>query len=337
MTTREKIYKLGKETSEPCVTISLNTHRTHPDSDADAILLRNLLKEAENRVIDQYGKRAAAALLDNISKVADEVDVRCNLDSLHIFLSDNTKEIIRVAWPTAEDKVHIADTFDVSALIKACNRTEEYLILLLSHGGVELYHAQNDGIIEEVRNDSFPFGETPFYARNGVERSNAKLIDDMTLEFFNRVDKAVVKVAQEAELKCVVISVEENYTALMQVADRPDIYLGHLSIDFNNTKPHQLAEQAWQLIKQLQSERRTAVIEEIKEAVGKGLVLTDLQEIRQAAEEGRGDLLIIYEESQQSYIVGNIVWDVLSKGGRVYFTEQEQIKELGEVVLKTRY
>jgi len=88
-------------------------------------------------------------------------------------------------------------------------------------------------------------------------------------------------------------------------------------------------------------------------------VLTDLQEIYQAATDGRGDVLIVHQNFAQAVrmtsdrtfelvtdvtkpntiddITSNIVWDVLSKGGRVFFTMQEEIKDLGEIVLKTRY
>ena len=36
-------------------------------------------------------------------------------------------------------------------------------------------------------------------------------------------------------------------------------------------------------------------------------------------------------------ITSNIAWEVLSKGGRAIFTQNDEIKELGEIALKTRY
>jgi hypothetical protein len=93
--------------------------------------------------------------------------------------------------------------------------------------------------------------------------------------------------------------------------------------------------------------------------VGQGNVLTDLQEIYQASIDGRGDLLIVHQDFAQSVlmtgdrtfelatdtakpnviddITSTIAWGVLSKNGRVFFTMQDEIKDLGEIVLKTRY
>lgn len=353
-----KLVKLANEINKPCVTISLNTHRTHPDRDKDKIILKNLLTEAEKRVIHEYGKKAVSKLLDKISQIEGIIDFSYNLDSLHIFISNNTLKIIRLAWPTTADRVYIAEVFDVRSIIKAVNRVEDYLIILLSQGGVNLYHAMNECIMEEIQNDDFPFDETPFYAANGAERSNAKLMDDLVREYFNRVDKALVKVCQEIEMGCIVISTEDNYVFLKEVADNPEIYWGHAAIDYNNTKPHQIVLQAWDIIQKRQHERRTKAISEVKEAIGESKVVTDLGEIYRTATEGRGDLLIVRDDYTQAVninkdnnleitdepdkanvddVTSNIAWQVISKGGRVFFTSQEDIQELGNIVLKTRY
>jgi len=359
MIIREQLEKLAKEKNMPCVTISLNTHRTHPDSDKDAIVLKKLLKEAEIRVIDEYKEYPIDCLLERIRKIRDEIDIRCNLDSLHIFLSNDTQEVVRLAWPAAKDGVYIDETFEIRTLIKAYNRTEEHLILLMSLKEVHLYHARNEEILEEIVNEDLPITDNPWYLKNGAERSNARLVDDIHREFFNRMDKAIVKVAQERQLKCVVICVEENYSYLQEVADQPEIYLGHIAVDYNNTKEHQLADQAWCFIQELQYKQRTEAIEEMKEAVSRHHVLTDLQEIYQASLDGRGDMLIVHDDFSQSVIMtdertferiddpddpavidditSTIAWEVFSKKGKVFFTCQDEIKELGDIVLKVRY
>ncbi|MBK9247981.1 MAG: hypothetical protein IPM69_07700, partial [Ignavibacteria bacterium] len=115
MTIRQKLEVLATEKNTPCVTISLNTHRTHPDNKQDDILLKNLLNEAKERVVNEYGKRPVASLLEKLSTI--EVDVNYNLDSLHIFLSNNTKEVIKSPWTEEHIKVHISETFTVRPLI----------------------------------------------------------------------------------------------------------------------------------------------------------------------------------------------------------------------------
>ena len=63
MALKELIQQLGTEGSTPCVTISLNTHRTRPDNEKDKILLKNLLREAEERIVQEFGGKAVPELL----------------------------------------------------------------------------------------------------------------------------------------------------------------------------------------------------------------------------------------------------------------------------------
>ena len=359
MALKEKITNLANENNYPSITISLNTHRTHPDSEKDAIVLKNLLSEASERLSSEFDKREIEPILDKLSQIEDEVNINYNLDSLHIFISKDTKEIIKSPWPTQEDTVHITDSFAIKPLIKAYNRSEEYMILLVSQSGVRLFEAIDNAVTSEIKNEDFPTSEKPPISADPEIRSDAKKADNVLREFLNKTDKALVKVYNETGLKTICICTETNYVRLMEVADRPDAYQGYTAIDYNNTEPHQLAGQAWEIVRSHQKAGIQDSIDEIKEAVGQGMVITDLQEIFRAAKEGRGELLIAHESYRQPVLVhdeftielaedgmepglvdditSNIAWELLSKGGRAIFTQNDEIKELGEIALKTRY
>lgn len=359
MALKEQLKRLAKEKDNPCVTISLNTHRTHPDNTHDVVLLKNLLKEAEERVIAEYEKRSVVSLLEKIGSVSKQIDVNYNLDSLHIFLSNKTQEVVRMSMETSNGGVHISDHFALRTLIDNYVHSQHYFIMLLSQSGVKLFEAVNADVIDEVKNDDFPFSENRHYNTNAAKSSDSKHLDDLVREFLNKVDKALVKVHNETGLQCVVIATEDNFSRLQQVADKPGVYLGYVNIDYNNTATHHIAKQSWELIKVEQRKLRTDAIGEMKESVAHGLVLTDLQEIYQAAIDGRGDLLIIHKGFSQPVVMtsertfdlvkdratpnaidditSSIAWEVLYRNGRVFFTQQDEIKELGEIVLKTRY
>jgi hypothetical protein len=359
MTIRQKLEILASERHTPCVTISLNTHKTHPDNAKDEIILKKLLKEAEERVINEFGKRSVESLLDKLSTIRSEIDLNYNLNSLHIYLSNDTKEIIKSDLPVNNNEVHISGTFAVRPLIHAYSRSATYLIMLLSQGGVQLYEAINDSIVSEIKNDDFPFPENPHYVTEPVKRSDSKLMDNNVREFLNNVDKAMVKVHHDTGLSCVIISTDDNYSRLMQVADKPDLYHGYANIDYNQTEEHHIAKQGWEIIKEVQQKMRMEALDEINDAIAQGKVLTDLQEIYQAAIDGRGDLLMFHQDFAQPVhmtstrtfklvsdktqaeviddITSNIAWEVLSKKGRVVITKREEIKDLGQIILKTRY
>lgn len=357
MLLNQKIEKLGTEVNTPCVTISLNTHRTHPDNAQDTILLKNLLNEAEERIVNEFDRRSVAPLLEKLSEI--NINNNYTLDSLHIFLSNDTNVVIKSPWSTPKNRVQISDTFALSSIIKSLNRSEEYNILLLSQGGAKFYNAANDRITVEIKNDDFPFPESPYFVANRERRSDGELIDNLVRQYFNKVDKAVIKLYNETGLPCVVICTEDNYSRFIEVADRPEIYLGYANIDYNNTDPHHIVKQAWEIVKVLHDNRINAAINEIKEAEGQGKVITDLQEIYKASVDGRGDLLLVNLDYIQPVlmsgektfelvtdntkpdaiddITNNIAWEVLSKKGRVFFTSKDESKNFGNIALKTRY
>jgi hypothetical protein len=359
MALKDQLTRIASVNEKPCVTVSLNTHRTHPDNQKDEIVLKNLLKDAENRLLSEYNKRDIDALLTKISTLPETINFNYNLDSLHIFLSNDFEELIKSTWPTPEDKVEINENFSVRPLIKDYNRSEEYLILQLTQNDIHLYEAMNDGIIKEVTNDTFPFNNGNQQINHSDTGFNESMIENRLKELFNRIDKAVVNVYNETDLPIIVIASDQNYKLLTEVADRPDIYVGHSTIDNNKTKEHEIADQAWAVVKDIQFKSRSEAIGEVKEGISKGLALTDLQEIYQAAIDGRGELLVVNMDYHQAVkmiddrtfdlvedstepdviddIVTTIAWEVLSKKGRVAFTRQEELSELGEITLRTRY
>ncbi|MDO8367319.1 MAG: hypothetical protein Q7T20_11005 [Saprospiraceae bacterium] len=356
---KEKLAALASERSTPCVSISMGTHRTHPANAQDVIGLKKLVNEAKERVITEFGKRPVSELLDKLENIEKEVDVNYNLESLHVFLSNETQEIIRSPWPVQHNSVQVAESFAVKPLIKLFNRSEEYMILLLSQSGVKLFVALNDGIVQEVKNEDFPFGQNPHYLTNTEKMSDGKQVDNMVREYLNSVDKALQSVHRENGMYCVVVCTEDNYSRLMQVTDKASTYYGHVSINYNDTANHTIAAQAWALIKTRQQERRSEAIQEMQEAVSQGKVLTDLSEIYKAAKEGRGDLLITHQDYSQAVkmtgefsfeladettapdvtddIVSNIAWEIILKKGRAIFTEQAELDALGKIALKVRY
>jgi len=356
---REMLEKLAAEKSSPCVTISMNTHRTSPDNLLDIIGLKNLLKEAHDRVVNEFGKRPAGDLLEKMDHLENEIDVNYNLESIHVFLSNSTKEIVRSSWPVSKNTVNVSETFAVKPLIKIFNRTKDYLIMVLSQSEVRLLHAVNDSVLDEIKNDDFPFAKNPHFMKENENSSDGKHVDNLVREFFNTIDKAVIKVHKENKMKVVVICTENNWSRLMQVADSPSVYYGYANINYNNTANHTLAADAWPIVNSIQRKGRAEAISEMQEAVGQGRVITDLSEILRAAKEGRGELLITHDDFHQAVrmtgefsfelvtdvtlpdviddISSDIAWEVISKKGRVIFTDQEALKTLGSIVLKVRY
>ncbi len=360
MLLKQRIADLNLPQEGPCVTITLNTHRTHPDSVQDATVLKNLCAEAEKTVLESHNKRDVLNLITKLQNLPGEVDVNHNLESLSVFVSNNTQEMVRSMWPVPLDAVLVGNEFALRSLILDLNRTEHYLIMLLSRSGVHLFEAVNDAVLDEVKNDDFPFDESGHYQTDKFKISDAKQGDNLLREYFNKVDKALQKVAKEKEMSVVVVCTEGNYNMLQQVTDKSQTYIGFSPVNYNDSAPHTLARQSWELVKEQQFESRRDAVAEMQQAVSEGMVLTDPAEIYKAAIEGRGELLITRETFQKRAVYNDGIltlfeadaddvpteafdlasktaWEVVSVNGRAIFPANDGILEIGDMVLKLRY
>lgn len=357
MAIKEQLKAIAETQGMPCVTISFNTHRTRPSNQKDELNLKNHVKEAEKRLLEEFPKNEITSLLDHLKNL--DIDVNANKESIHIFVNNEKAEVIRSNWPVAIEGVFVDTSFAIRPLIKNFNREKGYYILMLTLKEVHLYEAENESIVKEVINDDFPFTEANYTMGHLKPLSDSERQDNKIRDFYNVVDKALQRVNHENEKICIVVSTEENFAMLNQVADYPAIYPAYFSIDFNKVHLPDVEKKAWEKVTQLQSADRTKLINEMKEAVSSGHVSTDLQEIYKAVLDGRGDLLIVHQDFQQPVrmtgdrtfdiiqdskepnalddITSLIAWEVIKKKGQVIFTNQNEIKELGDIVLRTRY
>lgn len=356
---KEKLEKLASERSNPCVTISMNTPHNNPNNQQDLVEFRKLIKEAHHHVANEFGQYPVTNLLEKIDAFNEEIDFKYNLSSIHLFLSDSTTEIVKSSWPILINVVSVAENFVIKPLIKDFNRLEEYLVMVLSQSDVRLLHAINDSIAEEIQGDEFPFSKNPYFLTDLDKSGEGKKTDNQIGEFFNQIDKALVKIHNKTAMNVVVICSDNNWSRLKQVADKPSIYLGNVNISYNDTANHSLAAEAWKIVVAIQEKGRAKAIQEMKEAKVRGMVITDLHDIFVAVKEGRGDLLITSDDYHQPVkmtgpnsfdlatdvtlpgviddITSDIAWEVISKKGRAISTNQEEFKSLGNIALKVRY
>jgi hypothetical protein len=356
---KDKLEKLAAERSFPCVTISMNTKQKFPANQQDVAELRKLLKEAYDHVVKEFGQYPVSNLLEKIDNLEQEIDLSFNLSSMHLFLSDSTKEIVKSSWPTLKNVVSVAENFVIKPLIKDLNRIEEYLILVLSQTNVRLLRAINDTIEGEIPDIDFPFNQNPHFASDQDNSGNSKHTDNFVRDFFNNIDKALLKIHNRTAMNVVVICTDSNWSKLMQVADKPSIYYGNVRINFNDANNLPIASQAFQIVNSIQEKSRAKAIQEMKEAAGHGKMVTDLSHILYAVKEGRGDLLITLDGYHQAVkmtgentfdlvtdvtqpgviddITSDLAWEVISKKGRAIFTNSPEFKAIGNIALKVRY
>ena len=143
------LKELKDVTSDNCVTIILNTHRTKPDNQKDPLALKNLIKEAEQRLSVDRNKKDVQGLIQRLTELEAKIDHSHNLESLILFVNEDIAEYTRLPIPV-EDRVVIDQTFATRDLIRGLHLDSGYYVLVLSQQKVRLIEAFNDRVVAEI-------------------------------------------------------------------------------------------------------------------------------------------------------------------------------------------
>ncbi|MEO9210240.1 MAG: hypothetical protein ABI208_04030 [Ginsengibacter sp.] len=308
---KKTLKKLKNITSNCCVTIILQTHRTLPDNEKDSLVLKNLIKEAESRLSAEYEKPFVSEMMKRINDLAKDINHKYNKESLALFVNENIAEFIRMPI-SVEDRVVIDKSFATRDIVRALNKEIAYYVLVLGRDKARLIEAFNDKMFNEIE-DNFPFENRNL---NPVQRSEASIgrrQTNLTQEFFNRVDKQLNELWKENPLPVIICADENNYSEYLQIADKKEIIVGHLKGNRLHEKAHHIIEAAWPIMNKLNIEKVQQRISELKTAVNSRNFLIDYNEIWQAVNNGKGKTLFVKQGHFQPAILENNHIELVSK------------------------
>lgn len=334
---------------EACVSIILNTNRSKPDNLNDPIALKNLVKNAVDRLHKDYDKHFAAPIIENINQVVKSIDHLYNLDSLVIFANNNFAKYTRLSIKV-EDRVTISTTFATRDLVRSMNNDSAYYILVLNQDYARLIEANNNQVIEENK------GIFPISNHLGNDRGQDSLIE----EFFNQVDKKLLDTIHNNPLPILLATEARNSTYYHKIADNKDLIIGEIHGNYKDTPAQEIISEAWKVVSLWNKENNLAQISTLQQAVSEGKYASDYNEIWNAIKEGRGQTLFvktgfaqaaIWEDNQLHLVAddkkGNvdIIDDVIDEmieqnlafGGSTVFVEGEELADFQNIALLTRY
>lgn len=346
----------------PAITITLPTHRTAPENQQDAIRVKNLVKQAADRLLAEFTKRQVEPVLMRLEKLAESIDYRSTLDGLALFVNPDFARAVTLPF-TLKERVAIDETFFTRDLVYAMNRTPRYWVLVLSEKPTRLYEATRDDLVE-LKEGGFPIthegpgGEQPLPGGYGVRKSAIR--DEYHRKFFRQVDAALKPYLAEEGLPLVVVGVDRYLSFFNEVSDHKQAVLATLKGSHDKTTPHELGKLVWSLVQARLAEQRSQVFSDLAAAVKERKFVSTVGEVWRAAKEGRGRLLLVEEdfhfparldESGDHLLpaedvnapgviddgVDEIIEMVLNKQGRVVFVDNGTLETHSRIALILRF
>lgn len=301
----ELIRELESQRGYPAISVFLPTHRTHPENKQDAIHLKNLVREVEERLHQEFTKREAQSAVQNLAQLVESVDHEHNLDGLALFASADYRRAMRLPFPV-KARVQIDESFAVRDLVYAFNRSPHYLVLVLDENNTRLYGAYLD-FLEEVKLGKFPLshggpgGASRLPGGHGVNPSAVR--DAHRREFVRKVDQELEAVLKIDDSPVVVTGTEDflaDFTSMTQHSER---VIGTLKGSHGETSPHVLGELVWPVAKAGFAALRANTLSRLDAAVSAGKYASGIVQVWEAASQGRVDLLVVEADFRQPGIL----------------------------------
>lgn len=283
---KNKLKDLKNIISENCVSIVLNTHRTSPDNEKDKLTLKNLIKEAEERLMKGGDEKVAKVLIDKLNQLESTIDHNYNMESLALYVNENRAEFVRLPIAVV-DRVVVGKSFATRDLLRAMHLETNYYVLVLSQQKVRLIEAFNDKVVSEV-GKPFPVENTDLHSTSTFKAAIASRQSNLLGEFYNRIDKQVNTIRGSKPLPVLICSEENNYHEYLKIADqRETIFDSFLNKNRLDEKAQSIVSDAWEIVKTHMVEKNNKRKAELDTAVGSGKFLSDTNEIWKAINEGR--------------------------------------------------
>ena len=312
---KDDLQALVQKRKDLCISIYMPTHRSGVETQQNHIRFKNLLREAEERLVT-CGMRAQdtrSFLEPALNLVNNVLFWRQQQDGLAFFLSSDL--FLHYNLPISiPDLVVVTDRFHIKPLLPVLSRDERFYILALSQHDVKLFEGSRlniqevtvtglpHGIAEALQTDEpekqirFRSGGTggergSMVSGHGAEMENAK---DNLLRYFRQLDKVLNKgVLKDVRIPLILAGVDYLFPIYRETNTYPELYEETITGNPKGMAADQLHKEAWTLISTRYDRAIAAAVDLYQQSQGTGLTSSDIKDILTAAHHGRVGVIFV--------------------------------------------
>lgn len=320
-----EIQKLLKIQSAPCASIFMPTHHASKEVRQGSIRLKNLLRQAEERLVARGmpAQEAQGMLSPGVALLDNSIFWEHQLEGLAFFFSKEGSRYFHLPLKV-QDLVAVGDRFHLMPLLPMLTHGDRFYILALSQKNLRLYEASLHSIREvEMKNvpadmDSAlkldDSGKRRQYRvetgagaaqrpgsvhGQGVGTDSTEHKKDI-VRYFQMVDKALQEQVLGSDKPIMVLAGAGFLLPLYREANSyANLVDGGLAVHTSGMDMKQLHEKARELVEPIFRQREQAVINQYHRLVGTSRASERLEEILPAAHGGRVAVLLAPAGQQQ--------------------------------------
>lgn len=311
---REQLRALMEERGDHRVSLYLPTQRTGAETRQNPIRLKNLVRQAEERLTRQ-GVRGVEAqeILGPAQRLLDDESFwRYQSDGLAVFTSRETFGCYRLPFRFSE-LVVVTDRFHIKPLLPLLSGDGQFYVLALSKNHVRLLQGTRHSVGEvdlgnvptsltaalgaEEREKQLQFhtvarGAAAIFHGQGGASDNSTHKKDL-LRYFNQVDKGLQELLRGETAPLVLAGVEYLLAIYREANTYPRLLDEWVVGNPDGLAAQELHEQAWAIVQPHFTRAQEQAAAQYRELAGTGRTSSQLERILPAAQHGRVDSLFV--------------------------------------------
>jgi hypothetical protein len=316
--TPELIKELLAVTAEPCISLYMPTHRSHPENIQDTIRFKNLLKKVKESLSEKFSAVEVAELLEPFEALGENKDFwNYTTDGIAVLRSPELFVVINLLVPVGELTI-VADTFHTRPLRRYLQSADRYQVLGLSQHEFHLYEGNRHALAEVELHGDTPrtieealgyeltekHAAVASYGGAGGESSSMHhghggKKDEVDIDadrFFRTVADVVKKnYSTPGGLPLVLAALPEHHDRFQKVNENPLVLPTGIKINAQSVSPKKLAQLAWEVMQPVYLQKLADGVGKYNQAKANGLGSDSIDDVIEAAESGRVGTLLIEE------------------------------------------
>ncbi|MDE3213199.1 MAG: hypothetical protein KGM98_08190 [Bacteroidota bacterium] len=372
ITLEQNLAAMLKKKGHTCLSVVVPTHPLAPQKRVDELEVHKAIDRAKEYLDTKCSEEIRDSLMDSLSELYSAIDFNRQSDGLGLYVSENFKLAVSFPFPV-EEKVIVADTFEVRDILYKLNYGNIYFLLMLSENGAHLFEGTWDEL-EEIKDTIFPIEHELSYEYQKAAKSSSLAgyahvksfekdkteVEEIRMkDFFRLVDRSLNNYLLGVA-PLIILAPKKELSWFERVSGHQNLVIKKLAGNYEHEPINELASIAWHAVQQHVSKDRLHLKEVFAEEIGHHRGVNGIQEVWKAAGEGRGYKLLVEKDFRKAgfvekdrfhlYLrpprrshkiladaVDDIIESVLETNGQVFFTDNGALKEYNRIAMITRY
>jgi len=355
--TQELIHELQSVAEVPCISLYMPTHRSHPENLQDTIRYKNLVKQVKESLTEKYPTAEIHKLLEPFETLASDDEFwNHTSDGLSVLCSPGLFEVIRLHMPV-EELVIVSDSFHTKPLRHFLQSADRYQVLALSLDAIQLFEGNRYSLVEIKLPDDFPktieetLGEeltekhSTVASYGGVGGNSTTMhhgqggkkdeVDSDAERFFRVVSASVYdRYSKQGALPLLLAALPEHHNLFNQVNRNPFVLPRGIEINPQSVSIEKLAQVSWEAMRSVYAKKLETLVGKFNQARSGGLGSDHIDEVIEAAEAGRVDILLIEAHRVIASRLRNKVTGTFEMTDVTQPVLDDQLDHVGELVTK---